>query len=93
MLDFITEINIYNRIYLINTCVIYIFSAERRAQLNRSRSRGPGGHGSPQTKEIVYVFLNYSNGNLVLSVFGPLIISHENIFFVKNYIQFHNKHP
>ena len=29
------------------------FLAERRAQLNRSRSRGPGGHGSPQTKEIV----------------------------------------
>ena len=36
------------QIYFLN------FVAERRAQLNRSRSRGPGGHtGSPQTKEIV----------------------------------------
>merc|ERR1711981_256575 len=33
--------------------------AERRAQLNRSRSRGPGGHaGSPQTKEIVDILLD-----------------------------------
>jgi len=37
--------------------------AERRAQLNRSRSRGPGGHGSPQTKEIVDILMEDSEND------------------------------
>merc|ERR550519_154791 len=35
--------------------------AERRAQLNRSRSRGPHGHGSPANKEIIDILLEDEN--------------------------------
>ena len=51
-LYYIIFIIIITNIKTLSLNILFVL-AERRAQLNRSRSRGPAGHGSPLSKEIM----------------------------------------
>ena len=51
-LYYIIIIIIITNIKTLSLNILFVL-AERRAQLNRSRSRGPAGHGSPLAKEIM----------------------------------------